>query len=82
MAQLTARSSAETLTATVEDELLSRLGWSRLPTDLGELRPLERGMLMLALQEGSDEEYPIELFESLRTIDDCVYYANVKRGRR
>jgi len=62
-------------------ELLARLGWARLPDRLTDLGPLERGLLLLALQESTEEEYPTELLESLTTIDDCLYYMTVKRGR-
>jgi hypothetical protein len=66
---------------TTEAELRACLGHRELPRDLDELGSLERAMVLLAMQESTAGEYPTELFDSLRTVDDCLYYIDVKRGQ-
>jgi hypothetical protein len=62
-------------------QLCRVLGRSCLPERLAELRPIELTMVFLTMERSTAEEYPTELFDSLASIDDCLYYMTVKRGR-
>jgi hypothetical protein len=63
------------------DQLCRALGRTWLPEQLADLRPIELTVVLLAMEQSTVEEYPTELFDSLATIDDCLYYMTEKRGR-
>lgn len=81
MAQLS--SSPDRLSAAAFEQVLSTaLGRTELPDELSTLRPLEKAMFFHTLQDLSDEEYPTDLLETLRTFDDCYYFYSTKHGRK